>query len=125
MRASRSRETSKPTRATGVGLHVTRPQQPRNLTHAGTSSLAGALQRLESKSNIHAALKRGFTSLYGFTSDEKSIRHPLLDGGAANVDETDAIFMIGACAVFVSYLINKHRASEGGEPDRLRLATAP
>lgn len=27
---------------------------------------------------------------------------------------TDAIFMIGACAAFVSYLINKHRASESG-----------
>jgi hypothetical protein len=85
--------------------------------NAGTSSLAGALQRLESKANIHPALKRSFTSLYGFTSDEKGIRHPLLEGGAANVDETDAIFMIGACAAFVSYLINKHRAAEGSGPE--------
>jgi hypothetical protein len=82
-------------------------------TIAGTSSLAGALQRLESKRHIHAALKRGFTALYGFTSDEKGIRHPLLDDGTAKVDETDAIFMIGACASFVSYLINKHKATVG------------
>ena len=68
------------------------------------------MQRLESKHHVHSALKRGFTSLYGFTSDEKGIRHPLLDDGTAKVDETDAIFMIGACAAFVSYLINKHRA---------------
>jgi hypothetical protein len=49
----------------------------------------------------------GFGSLYGFTSDEDGIRHPLLDSVAAQVDETDALFMIGACAAFVSYLINK------------------
>ena len=27
------------------------------------------------------------------------------------VDETDAIFMVGACAAFVSYLINKSRTA--------------
>ena len=56
-------------------------------------------------------MKEGFVKLYGFASDEKGIRHPLLDDGAANVDETDALFMIGACAAFVSYLINKSRAA--------------
>jgi hypothetical protein len=56
-------------------------------------------------------LKAGFNSLYGFTSDEKGIRHPLLELPSANVDETDALFMIGACAAFVSYLINKSRAA--------------
>jgi hypothetical protein len=78
-------------------------------TIGGTRSLAGALQKLASKSYVHPALKSSFTALYGFTSDEKGIRHPLLDGGAAKVDETDAIFMIGACAAFVSYMIGKHR----------------
>ena len=29
----------------------------------------------------------------------------------AGVDETDALFMIGACAAFVSYLINKSRGA--------------
>ena len=56
-------------------------------------------------------MKLAFVKLYGFTSDEKGIRHPLLDLPAANVDETDALFMIGACAAFVSYLINKSRAA--------------
>jgi hypothetical protein len=54
-------------------------------------------------------MKQGFNSLYGYTSDEQGIRHPMLDDGTANVDETDAIFMIGACAAFISYLINKAR----------------
>jgi hypothetical protein len=35
--------------------------------------------------------------LYGYTSDQKGIRHPLLDDGTADVDEADAMFMIGAC----------------------------
>jgi hypothetical protein len=70
-----------------------------------------ALAKLDAKARIHGGLKAGFKSIYGFTSDEKGIRHPLLDDGSANVDETDALFMIGACAAFVSYLINKARAA--------------
>jgi len=70
-----------------------------------------ALPRLESKVKIHGALKSGFASIYGFTSDEKGIRHPLLDKPSSAVDETDALFMIGACAAFVSYLINKSRTA--------------
>jgi hypothetical protein len=68
-----------------------------------------ALAKLESKVKIHGALKSGFAAIYGFTSDESGIRHPLLEKDAADVDETDALFMIGACAAFVSYLINKSR----------------
>jgi hypothetical protein len=68
-----------------------------------------ALAKLESKIAIHSALKSGFGSIYGFTSDEKGIRHPLLDKPVAAVDEADALFMLGACAAFVSYLINKAR----------------
>jgi hypothetical protein len=70
-----------------------------------------ALAKLESRCQIHGALKTGFGSLYGFTSDEKGIRHALLEAGAPVVDETDALFMIGACAAFVSYLINKARSA--------------
>ena len=74
-------------------------------------TLAGALQRLERTSRIHPSLKNGFTSIYGYTSDEKGIRHSLLDDAQAEVDEADALFMMGACAAFVSYLINKARLS--------------
>jgi len=58
---------------------------------------------------IHGAMKAAFNSLYGYTSDEQGIRHALLEAGAPAVDETDALFMMGACAAFVSYLINKAR----------------
>ena len=72
---------------------------------------AKALSRLDAKVKIHEAMKAGFTKLYGFTSNEQGIRHPLLEVPAAGVDETDALFMIGACAAFVSYLINKARTA--------------
>jgi len=55
-------------------------------------------------------LKRGFTAIYGFTSDEQGIRHSLLEKESPTVDEADAQFMIGACSAFVSYLISKARS---------------
>ena len=42
--------------------------------------------------------------------DEKGIRHALTEG-KADVDMDDAVFMIGACASFVSYLVGKARAA--------------
>jgi hypothetical protein len=76
-----------------------------------TGDFSKALAKLEKSTKIHGAMKAGFSALYGYTSDENGIRHPLLDENAAKVDETDALFMIGACASFVSYLINKARTS--------------
>jgi hypothetical protein len=70
--------------------------------------LSKALAKLEQKIAIHPAMKKGFASLYAYTSDEGGIRHALLED-AAKVDEADALFMLGACAAFVSYLINKAR----------------
>jgi hypothetical protein len=74
-----------------------------------TPTLGPALSSLEKSVRIHPALGKGFRNLYGFTSDEKGIRHALLDEPAAQVDETDALYMLGSCAAFVSYLINKAR----------------
>jgi hypothetical protein len=73
----------------------------------GESSLKGALKELKSRNSVHPALEDGFKKLYGFTCDEKGIRHPLIDEGTSKVDEFDAQFMLGACAAFVSYLINR------------------
>jgi hypothetical protein len=72
-------------------------------------TLGPALSKLEKSVRIHPALRNGFSSLYGFTNDEKGIRHALLDEPVAQVDETDALYMLGSCAAFVSYLINKAR----------------
>jgi hypothetical protein len=75
------------------------------------ATLTPALAALSTKVRIHPALKSGFSNLYGYTSDEKGVRHALIDGAAADVDEADALYMLGACASFVSYLINKARDS--------------
>lgn len=74
---------------------------------SGENFLQKALQELSRSKPLHPALEGALNKLYGYTSDEKGIRHPLLDSDQAKVDEADAIFMIGACASFVSYLINK------------------
>jgi hypothetical protein len=76
-----------------------------------SADLSKALARLERKISIHPAMKKGFTSLYGYASDEGGIRHALLESVQAKVDEADALFMIGACAAFVSYLLNKARTN--------------
>jgi hypothetical protein len=78
------------------------------------NTLSPALKALERKGYIHGSLKSAFEKLYGYTNDESGIRHALLDEGA-RVDEVDAIFMLGACASFVSYLIAKSTIQT--EPD--------
>ena len=72
-------------------------------------TLAPALAALEKGGQLHGALKKGFGALYGFTCDEQGIRHPLLDKIEAEVDRESAVFMLGACASFLSYLANKGR----------------
>lgn len=61
-------------------------------TLACSGSLDDALAVLEKSTAVHGGLKSGFKAIYGYTSDEEGIRHPLLETDAANVDETDAIF---------------------------------
>ena len=68
-------------------------------------TLGSALAALEAKGNLHGALKTTFARLYGYTSDEEGVRHALVFSDEARVDEADALFMLGACASFVSYLL--------------------
>ena len=71
----------------------------------GSNTLAPALKTLSAAGHIHPALSSGFEKIYGYTNDEKGIRHPLLESAGAKVDEADAVYMLGTCAAFVSYLI--------------------
>lgn len=79
------------------------------LAQKSKSELGPALNALDEKKVIHGALAEGFKKLYGWSSDEKGIRHALLEDGDSKVDVADAAFMLGASAAFVSYLINKGR----------------
>ncbi len=67
-----------------------------------------ALDELSKKMDFHGALKAGFDKLYGYTNDEKGIRHSLLVD-ESKVDRNDALFMLSACGAFTSFLINKAR----------------
>ncbi|MGA1856931.1 hypothetical protein VH569_13190 [Azospirillum sp. 11R-A] len=71
------------------------------------NTLAPALAKLEKTSRIHPALKAAFSCLYGYTSDEEGVRHALVENSSAQVETEEALFMIGACASFVTYLIAK------------------
>lgn len=53
---------------------------------------------------MHGAFRTALVNLYGYASDEEGIRHSLLEQGAAKVTERDAIFMLGVCASFATYL---------------------
>lgn len=74
-------------------------------------TLDPALRSLEAAGGLHPALKQAFSKLYGFTSDEQGIRHALIDSPQADVGQDEAVFMLGACASFSSYLARKHRRS--------------
>lgn len=68
------------------------------------ASLADALKSLESAGvRLHPALRRAWSSLYGYTSDEGGIRHALSDDGQV-VTFADAKYMLVSCSAFVSYL---------------------
>jgi hypothetical protein len=57
------------------------------------------------KGVLHPVLNQGFEKIYGYTNAEEGIRHRLLDDSKARVDVHDAVFMIGACVSFITYLI--------------------
>jgi len=74
-------------------------------------TLNPALAKLEKRGiTIHPAMSTAFIKLYGYTSDEEGIRHALLEKPKADVGQDEAVFMLGACAAFSSYLFRKHQA---------------
>ena len=81
----------------------------RRIDPKSSQSLGHALNSLEKAGLIkHSALKEAFSTLYGYTSDEQGIRHPLLDKNSPDVGLDEAMFMFGACASFAAYLVSKH-----------------
>jgi len=66
------------------------------------STLAQALKEIEKKHPLHEALKKAFSTLYGYTSDAGGIRHGGIE--LADVSFEDAKYMLVACSAFVNYL---------------------
>ena len=84
----------------------------RQLDPGAATTLGPALSALEKRGALHPALKDAFSKLYGYTSDEQGVRHALLDRANAQVGQDEAVFMLGACASFASYLWRKHAAGD-------------
>lgn len=68
------------------------------------TTLAPALNELEKHHNLHPALKKAFSSLYGWTSDDNGIRHCLMD--VQNLTQADARFMLITCSAFINFVID-------------------
>jgi hypothetical protein len=73
------------------------------ITGDKTATLGGALTQIDNKYQIHGALKKAFTALYGYTSDSGGIRHALLEKDI-EVTMADAKFMLVTCSAFINYL---------------------
>lgn len=80
-----------------------------NLITGSKDSLSEALKKLENSVSIHPALKKGFSAIYGYTSDAGGIRHALLDESSLTFD--DAKFMLVSCSGFINYLLAKAAAA--------------
>ena len=71
----------------------------RLVTGNTSATLGDALKRVR---NLHPAMTRAFSALYGYTNDASGIRHSLTD--EATISYADAKFMLVTCSAFVSYL---------------------
>lgn len=81
----------------------------KHLTNNPKASLGEAILVLERKGEMHNALRKGLSSLYGYTSDAHGIRHALMD--EPNLTFVDAKFMLVACSGFVNFMIGKSSTS--------------
>ena len=94
----------------------------RQLDPDASKKLGPALSSLEKKGQLHPALKKAFSSLYGYTSDEEGVRHPLVTHSTARVNQDEAVFMLGACASFASYLWRRHQTGNAGSARNCQFA---
>jgi len=81
----------------------------KQIVGADSATLDTALKDLSEKTEVHGALRSGFSKLYGYTSDESGIRHAILEH--PNVGFAEAKYMIVSCSAFVNYLIQKAEAA--------------
>ena len=74
------------------------------VTGKPNATLSDGLKYLErSGAPVHSALTKGWTLIYGWSSDAEGIRHALAD--EPNVGLREALYMLVSCSAFVSYLI--------------------
>ncbi|MEO6832648.1 MAG: hypothetical protein ABI378_09280 [Chitinophagaceae bacterium] len=72
------------------------------------STLGEALLKLEKTNGLHPALKKSFSSLYGYASDESGIRHALMED-SRDIDFHEAKLMLVTCSAFINYLKSRQK----------------
>ncbi len=75
------------------------------ITNQPKATLGEALSAIEQSGKLHGALRQGFSSLYGYSSDEGGIRHAMLE--EPNITAADAKYFLISCSAFVNYLKTK------------------
>lgn len=76
----------------------------KHISDDDSATLGSVLKKLEQEKELHPALKKAFSSLYGYTSDADGIRHALMD--EENLNKSDAKFMLICCSAFINYVID-------------------
>lgn len=77
------------------------------------ATLSDGLKKLKGRHwGVHPAFAKALSALYGWTSDEAGVRHAAT-AKMENVDKAEAVFMLGACASFCTYLLEKKRGQGG------------
>jgi len=71
----------------------------------------GTLGKLVDGLDIHPALKKAFSNLYGWTSDDAGIRHPK-SKEPLSCDEPEARYMLVTCSAFINYVTAKHETKQ-------------
>jgi hypothetical protein len=75
------------------------------IVNSDKATLGEALKIIDSKIDIHPALKSAFDKLFGYTSSADGIRHAQIKESALDIE--DAQFMLVSCSAFINYLIAK------------------
>ncbi|NRF48168.1 AbiJ-NTD4 domain-containing protein [Stutzerimonas stutzeri] len=75
----------------------------KKLSNDDSGTLGNVLSALEKSKKLHPALRKAFSSLYGYTSDADGIRHALLE--ESSLVKADARFMLICCSAFINYAI--------------------
>lgn len=70
------------------------------------ATLGDTLNKLEKDGHLHPALKKAFSALYGYTSDEGGIRHALIED-SRKIDFHEAKFMLVTCSSFINFLLSR------------------
>ncbi len=73
------------------------------VTGDANARIEDALKFLQERGQLHGAIRKAFSSLYGYTSDAGGIRHALIEDDH-EVDFDEAKFFLVACSAFSNFL---------------------